>query len=78
MLINMGRGKQLSSETISNIIDFKNAGKQNNEISEQLQLCDLVVRQYVAQWKGGGCSAIPSHKKPSGRPHKTSKHVDNV
>ena len=28
--------------------------------------------------EGGGCSLIPSQKKPSGRPHKTSKHVDNV
>ena len=73
----MGRGKQLS-ETISNIIALKNAGKQTKEISEQLKLCDGVMRWYVARWKGGGCSAIPSQKKTSGRPHKTSKHVDNI
>ena len=51
--------------------------KQTKEISE-LKLCDRVVRRYVARWKGGGCSTIPSLKKPSGRHRKTSKHVDNV
>ena len=50
--INMGRVKQLSSETISNIIALKNAGKQTKELSEQLKLYDQVVRRYVARWKG--------------------------
>ena len=40
----MGRGKQLS-ETISNIIALKNAGKQTKEISEKRKICDTGVRQ---------------------------------
>ena len=74
----MGKARQLSSETIAQIIALKEAGKQTKEIADQLKVSDRGVRRYVARWREGGCNAIPTQKARSGRPRKTSRRADNV
>ncbi|XP_076059650.1 uncharacterized protein LOC143036287 [Oratosquilla oratoria] len=74
----MGKARQLSFETIAQIIALKKVCKQTKEIADQLQISDRVVRRYVAKRREGECGAISTQKLRPGWPRKTSRRLDNI
>ncbi|XP_076047350.1 uncharacterized protein LOC143028877 [Oratosquilla oratoria] len=74
----MGKARQLSSETIAQIIALKKTDKQTKEMSDQLKINDRVLRRYIARWREGEWDAIPTQKERSSRPRKTSRRLDNI
>lgn len=74
----MGPIKDLSKETIAQIIALKEAGHQTKEISELVGVAKSTVKKYVARFKADNSGETPCQKPKPGRPRKTSKRAVNV
>lgn len=74
----MAPTKELTSETIAQIIALKEAGHQTKEISELVGVSKSSVRKWVARYREDASGLPPSRKARSGRPRKTSNRAVNV
>ena len=74
----MGNSKQLSKETIAQIVALKQSGLETKEIVEQIGVSERSVRRWCAKFYRQGGVATPTHEKRHGRPVKTSPRVLNI
>ena len=70
--------KQLSSETVSQIIALKRAGHGSSEIATLVGVNRSTVKRWVSRWREDPSAGTPSHKPRSGRPRKVSQQADNI
>ena len=74
----MGKYKQLSQDTLAQIVALHKAGLQTKEIVKQTGVCERSVRKYVARFRQGGGKEIPTQEQRSGRPRKVSDRAINI
>lgn len=74
----MAPTKELSSETIAQIIALKDGGHQTKEISELVGVAKSTVRKWCARFRAENSGNTPTQKPRSGRPRKTSARSVNV
>lgn len=74
----MPKPKDLSRETVAQIIGLKVGGHTIKEICELTGAGPTSVKKYVRRFREGGNKDLPVTKHRSGRPRKTSKRATNI